>query len=116
MAKLSAEQMRQLKELEELRDAEDDEELSVWVRKGDHETRLTGERARRWLKNNGYDEEDAEEASKGEPLEEKPTKAVPAKKAVPGKAKVGKAEDEVVAGDPLEQDAPAVPRQRREFF
>lgn len=114
MAKLSAEQMRQLKELEELRDAEDDEELSVWVRKGDHETRLTGERARRWLKNNGYDEDDAEEATKGEPLQEKATKATPAKKTAPAKTtKTQLAEDEV---EELEQDAPAAPRPRREFF
>lgn len=115
MAKLSAEQQRQLQELEELRDAQEDEETVVWVRRGDHETQLTGERARRWLKNNGFDAEDAEDSSKAEPLEEKESpKPGAAKKSAPAKVKAEKVETET--DDELEQDVPAVARPRREFF
>lgn len=41
------------KELETADDDGPDDE--VWVKKGDHETKLTGERARNWLKTHGYD-------------------------------------------------------------
>jgi hypothetical protein len=114
MGKLSAEQMRQLKELEELRDTED-EEVVVWVRKGDHETRLTGARAERWLRANGYDADDADDSSKGDPLEEKPAKAAPAKKIVPGKIKAEKPAEEDLDAE-LETDQPAPRKAPREFF
>lgn len=85
-------------------DDEDDEELSVWVRNSDgHETRLSGDRAKRWLVRNGYDAEDVEEATKGDPLEEKVDKARKATKAAP--KKVDATEEE-----PLESEAPAKPR------
>lgn len=113
MGKLSAEQTRQLKELEELRDADDDEETFVWVRRGDHETRLTGDRAKRWLRANGYDEDEADDSSQAEPLEEKGAPKKAAKKAAAPAAKGAAVAPE--EEEPLEQDASAV-KNRRSFF
>jgi hypothetical protein len=80
-----AERLKALQDQIEALESEDDEETVVWVRKGDHETRLTGQRAKRWLRANGYDEDDADDSTKSEPLEEKPAKsAAPAKKITPG--------------------------------
>jgi hypothetical protein len=118
MAKLSAEQQRQLDELEALRDqADDDDETVVWVRKGDHETRLTGKRAERWLRENGYDPDDADDSSKDAPLDPKAAGGKaggkPAKKAAapkPGDDAPGN------DGPELDQDAPGPTRNRRAFF
>lgn len=117
MGKLTAEQTQQLKDLENLRDSADDDETVVWVRKGDHETRLTGERARRWLAANGYDTDDADDSSQAAPLPAKT--AAPAKKAVPAKKTATPAagpeslEDDG-NGAALEQDASA--RPKRDWF
>ncbi len=108
MGKLTAEQAQQLKDLEAMRDADDDDETVVWVRQGNHETRLTGDRAVRWLRKNGYDEDDADESSQGAPL---PAKSVPAKKAA---APAADGPAEPVEGAELEQDAPEPTRRR--FF
>lgn len=110
-----AERLKALQDQIEALESEDDEETVVWVRKGDHETRLTGQRAKRWLRANGYDEDDADDSTKSEPLEEKPAKsAAPAKKITPGKVKAEKPED--AADEELESDQPAPRRVPREFF
>lgn len=67
MAKLTAEQQRQLDELTALADAPDGdvEELYVKDEKG-RETRLTGAHATKWLKNLGLvDDDDAGDAGDG---------------------------------------------------
>ena len=115
MGKLTKEQQAQLAELERLRDSDDpDEELAVWVRNKDgHETRLTGDRAFNWLTRNGYDVDDADDSSKGQPLDPKATP--PAKKAAPGKA--GDPPADPAATDPPAQDPPAGgARPPRKFF
>ena len=116
MGKLSAAQQKQLADLEKLRDSDDDEEVSVWVRNADgHETRLTGERAERWLARNGYDIDDADDSSADEPLEGKNTP--PAKKAA-APAKKATADTDPDDSAPLEGDPPsaAAPRQNKKFF
>jgi len=110
MGKLSPEQQKQLADLEAMRDADDDDdECVVWVRKGDHETRLTGDRARRWLRDNGYDPDDADDSTKAAPLE--PKNAPAAKKATP---KAGKAEADPEAGEAPDAEPPV--KNRRSFF
>lgn len=110
VAKLSAEQQKQLADLERIRDSDDgDDETVVWVRNSDgHETRLSGARAERWLERNGYSEADA---AKGAALPEK--KPDPAKK-TPDK-KTPDAPDE---GAELAPDAPAggAAKAPRKFF
>lgn len=79
---------KQIDSLQAEYDSAEDDELEVWVRNGDgHETRLTGERAARWLARNGYDATDADDSSAGDPLDAKdPKKTAPAKKtAAPAK-------------------------------
>lgn len=119
MAKLSAEQQRQLDDLQALAAAPDDGDDAVWVENGDgHRTRLTGTRATAWLKRNGYDAEDAEDATQTDPLVAKKT-ASPAKKAVKKAAPpAGAATDDTGAdgGEALDPDAPPPSARRREFF
>ena len=117
MGKLSAEQQKQLADLEALRDADDDEETVVWVRNKDgHETRLSGERAERWLKANGYDESDADDSSPKEPLDAKGTKtAGKAPRAGKADAKGKPADDDEDDQDVTPDDQPAQ-RNRRAFF
>lgn len=126
MAKLTREQQKQLDELNALANApeDNDDEVVVWVRKGEHETRLVGDRAKRWLRTHGYDEDDAEDSSKAEPLEEEshatavakpePTKRAVAKKTVPAAAAT-EADETDDSEVPVEQDAPAR-TSRRVFF
>jgi hypothetical protein len=117
MGKLSAEQEKQLADLEALRDQDDDDdETVVWVRKGDHETRLTGKRAERWLRENGYDPDDADDSTKDAPLD---PKAAGGKAGKPAKkAAAPKAGDTIPGedGEELDQDAPGPTRNRRAFF
>lgn len=65
MAKLTAEQQRQLADLQALADAPDDDEFDLVVRdeKG-RETRLTGKHAQKWLKNLGLGDDDEPEGDK----------------------------------------------------
>lgn len=110
MGKLSPEQAKQLKDLQDLESADDDD-FHVWVENSNgHRTRLEGDAARRWLRRNGYDEDDADAASKAEPLDAKggkgPAKSTPAKKAAPG------ADED----DEVDQDEPAPIKNKRAFF
>ena len=116
MGKLSEEQAKQLADLERIRDAED-EEVVIWVRNKDgHETRLTGDRAERWCRANGYTIEEAEaESSEAEPLAPAPDAADEpevkgATKDKPESSAAGK------PGEQLEQDAPAAVKSKRAFF
>ncbi len=114
MAKLSAEQQKQLADLEALRDA-DDEETVVWVRnKSGHETRLTGDRAERWLKANGYDHDDAEDSSAREPLDAAGAPKTPKPK--DPKTKTPKAGDDQDDDQDVTPDEQPANRNRRPIF
>lgn len=64
MAKLTAEQQRALDDLTALANAPDADDDEVWVENSDgHKTKLTGARAAAWLKRNGYDDEDGDQAA-----------------------------------------------------
>jgi hypothetical protein len=117
MARLTPQEQKQLDDLNARKDAPDDDELSVWVRNGDgHETRLTGAAAKRWLVKNGYDEDDADDSSAGDPLDGKgagkstPPAKKAAKKAAPGAAGAGTGEGEEDALDPDAEPPRARPR------
>lgn len=120
MARLSPEEQATLKRLQQRAEAPDDEETAVWVRNASgHETRLTGERAERWLARNGYSEDEAEESTAAEPLESA-GKGVPkkaAKKAAAPKKAVPPADDADIPGEDGEDldDVPPTP-SRRAFF
>ena len=118
MGKLSPEEQATLDRLTRQRDEPDDDDLAVWVRNSDgHETRLTGERAARWLRRNGYDEDDADESTSAEPLDARKGKpaARPAGRKPQVKAPTGKEQEE-----PEEQEEapdPEPPRSGpRTFF
>jgi hypothetical protein len=64
MAKMTAEQKRQLAELQAIADAPDDNDVEIYVRdERGRETRLTGSYAQRWLHNLGLIEDESESES-----------------------------------------------------
>lgn len=128
MAKLSPEDQATLDRLTALRDAPDtDTDDEIWVRNSQgHETRLTGERARAWLRRNGYHEDDGDQSSRSEPLDPAGSSGPAGSSSTPARSGVRKGGKPKVAagagagavepdGEELEQDAPA-PTGRRAFF
>lgn len=123
MGRLSAEEEATLKRLQAAKEAPDDEDTAVWVRNAaGHETRLTGARAERWLRSNGYSEDEAEESTADAPLPAKKA-AAPGKKAAPAKraakpAPAAPAEDDLDDDeDGAEEETDVQPRGgRRAFF
>lgn len=119
---LTEAERKQLEALQKKENTSDDEEFSIWVRNADgHETRLSGDRAIAWCKRNGYDVEEAEDSTAGDPLEAEggdatttaPKKAAP-KKATP---KAGETVDDQAGPEDLAPDAPATgARKPRQFF